>query len=162
MRPQYIQAWACLSPNSTYNIHIQDIAGQFTVFILCFIWDPNIRAWAWWLWFVQNNDILLKCKNATALWWNQNYVDYVGGDWLCLERYLLSNCEISNCILPSKILNILGMMMMYTKATIITMVMMMQVGPGDDYTLTVGGFNDALSTLGDSMFYHNGGKFSTK
>ena len=81
---------------------------------------------------------------------------------------LLCICEISNCILPSKILNILGMMMMYTKATIITMVMMMQVGPGDDYVLTVGGFNDAFSTLGDSMItsrsHHNlnGMKFSTK
>ena len=50
-------------------------------------------------------------------------------------------------------------------ATMLTMMMMMmQVGPGDDYTLTVGGFNDALSTLGDSMTNHNlnGMKFSTK
>ena len=39
---------------------------------------------------------------------------------------------------------------------------MIQVGPGDDYVLTVGGFNDALSTLGDSMAYHNGMKFSAK
>ena len=45
---------------------------------------------------------------------------------------------------------------------------MLQVGPGDDYTLTVGGFNDALSTLGDSMITNNsywnlnGMKFSTK
>ena len=38
----------------------------------------------------------------------------------------------------------------------------LQVGPGDDYTLTVGGFNDALSTLGDSMKHHNGWKFSTR
>ena len=38
----------------------------------------------------------------------------------------------------------------------------MQVGPGDDYTLTVGGFNDAQSTLGDSMSYSNGAKFGTK
>ena len=49
------------------------------------------------------------------------------------------------------------------------MMMMIQVGPGDDYTLTVGGFNDALSTLGDSMIKSsssgdnlNGMKFSTK
>ena len=47
--------------------------------------------------------------------------------------------------------------------------MMIQVGPGDDYTLTVGGFNDDLSTLGDSMIKGsrsrdnlNGMKFSTK
>ena len=40
--------------------------------------------------------------------------------------------------------------------------MLLQVGPGDDYTLTVGGFNDALSTLGDSMAYSNGRKFGTK
>ena len=37
-----------------------------------------------------------------------------------------------------------------------------QVGPGEGYVLTVGGFNDALSTLGDSMYYSNGMKFSTK
>merc|ERR1719295_784704 len=41
-----------------------------------------------------------------------------------------------------------------------------KVGPGDDYTLTVGGFNDTLSTLGDAMasgsWNHNGMKFSTK
>ena len=29
--------------------------------------------------------------------------------------------------------------------------MLLQVGPGDDYVLTVKGFNDNLSTLGDSM-----------
>merc|ERR1719391_1537642 len=43
-----------------------------------------------------------------------------------------------------------------------------KVGPGDDYMLTVGGFNDALSTLGASMITSvsgwniNGMKFSTK
>merc|ERR1719391_13634 len=37
-----------------------------------------------------------------------------------------------------------------------------QVGPGDDYTLTVGWFNDTLSTLRDSMHYNNQMKFSTK
>ena len=48
------------------------------------------------------------------------------------------------------------------------MIMMWQVGPGDDYLLTVVGFNDTLSTLGDSMittYSHanlNGMKFSTK
>ena len=49
------------------------------------------------------------------------------------------------------------------------MIMMtpMQVGPGDDYTLTVGGFNKALSTLRDSMTPSgssnlNGMKFTTK
>ena len=47
--------------------------------------------------------------------------------------------------------------------------MIVQVGPGDDYMLTVGGFNDTLSTLGDSMINSsssrhnlNGMKFSTK
>ena len=43
----------------------------------------------------------------------------------------------------------------------------MQVGPGDGYVLTVGGFNKALSTLGDSLARGdaesaNGMKFSTK
>ena len=42
------------------------------------------------------------------------------------------------------------------------MMMILQVGPGDDYRLTVEGFNDALSTLGDSMWSTNGMKFSTK
>ena len=45
------------------------------------------------------------------------------------------------------------------------MLMLLQVGPGDDYTLTVGGFNDALSTLGDSMTGSNsinGMRFSTR
>ena len=37
-----------------------------------------------------------------------------------------------------------------------------QVGAGEDYVLTVAGFNAALSTLGDSMRIHNGQKFSTK
>ena len=56
---------------------------------------------------------------------------------------------------------------------IMTMMMMMttdlmQVGPGDDYVLTVGGFNDALSTLGDSLVTRYSGdsmnrrKFTTK
>jgi len=38
-----------------------------------------------------------------------------------------------------------------------------KVGPAaDGYVLTVGGFNDVLSTLGDSMTTSNGMKFSTK
>ena len=50
---------------------------------------------------------------------------------------------------------------------IIILMMLMQVGPGDDYVLTVGGFNQAKSTLGDSMISNqngwnlNGMKFST-
>ena len=39
---------------------------------------------------------------------------------------------------------------------------MTQVGPGDNYVVAVESFNDTLSTLGDSMAYHNGMKFSTK
>ena len=39
---------------------------------------------------------------------------------------------------------------------------LLQVGPGEGYMLTVGEFNAALSTLGDSMDYHNGQKFTTK
>ena len=54
------------------------------------------------------------------------------------------------------------------KILAIMMIMMLQVGPGDDYVLTVVGFNDTLSTLGDSMITNissanlNGMKFSTK
>ena len=39
---------------------------------------------------------------------------------------------------------------------------LLQVGPGHGYMLTVAGFNRALSTLGDSMYDLNGVKFSTK
>ena len=45
---------------------------------------------------------------------------------------------------------------------------MTQVGPGDDYVLTVGGFNTTLSTLkdmnnrGHDSWNANGMKFSTK
>ena len=60
----------------------------------------------------------------------------------------------------------LKMIMMILKK----MMMNMQVGPGDDYVLTIGGFNDPLSTLGDSMTCDsmtcvqnlNGMRFSTK
>ena len=51
---------------------------------------------------------------------------------------------------------------------IVVIRLMLQVGPGDDYMLTVGGFNTGLSTLGDSMITShswanlNGMKFSTK
>merc|ERR1719436_1717831 len=37
-----------------------------------------------------------------------------------------------------------------------------KVGPGNDYTLSISGFNSSSSTLGNSMGYHNGMKFSTK
>ena len=37
-----------------------------------------------------------------------------------------------------------------------------QIGQGDSYTLSVGGFNATLSTLGDSMYRNNGEKFSTR
>ena len=51
----------------------------------------------------------------------------------------------------------------YDKMIMTTIMMMFQVGPGDGYELTVGGFNEAKSTLGDSMIkYDNGMKFSTK
>ena len=51
--------------------------------------------------------------------------------------------------------------------TIMMLSILLQVGPGHDYTLTVGGFNDALSTLGDSMVTgsvsnQNGMRFSTR
>ena len=57
----------------------------------------------------------------------------------------------------------------------IIVIIIMQVGSGDDYRLRVGGFNDALSTLGDSLTHKrrnwyredehnniNGMAFSTK
>ena len=42
---------------------------------------------------------------------------------------------------------------------------LLQIGPGDDYVLTVGQFNEALSTLGDSLTKStnlSGMKFTTK
>ena len=60
------------------------------------------------------------------------------------------------------------MMTMMSTTTIMMMLMLLQVGPGDDYVLTVGGFNDNLSTLGDSMitpwsdYNLNGMRFSTR
>ena len=77
-----------------------------------------------------------------------------------------SHCVISNDALSSKYIRYLRN---HGNATTAIMMMMIQVGPGDDFMLTLGGFNDALSTLGDSMTnsYNvacnlNGKKFSTK
>ena len=44
------------------------------------------------------------------------------------------------------------------------MTVMVQVGPGDDYVLKVGGFDGPFSTLGDSMTIHSldGMRFSTR
>ena len=59
------------------------------------------------------------------------------------------------------------MMMMLVMLIVTLMMMMMQVGPGDDYVLRVGGFNEAKSTLGDSLVTRysgesmNGRKFAT-
>ena len=44
----------------------------------------------------------------------------------------------------------------------IALTMTTQVGGGEDYELSVSGFNAGLSTLGDSLSYHNGMKFSAK
>ena len=56
------------------------------------------------------------------------------------------------------------MLMMF----MITMMMLVQVLPGDGYMLKLGGFNKSLSSLGDSMITKikglnlNGMKFTTK
>ena len=50
----------------------------------------------------------------------------------------------------------------YDKMMTMTIMMLLQVGPGDGYELTVGGFNKAKSTLGNDMTYNTGAKFSTK
>ena len=39
---------------------------------------------------------------------------------------------------------------------------MIQVGPGEEYELTVKGYDGGLSTLGNSMSRHNGRKFTAK
>ena len=59
-------------------------------------------------------------------------------------------------------------MTMVWTITIMMMLMLLQVGPGDDYVLTVGGFDTTLSTLKDMnndghvSWNANGMKFSTK
>ena len=58
-------------------------------------------------------------------------------------------------------------LLMFPKLETQIMIEMIQVGPEDgQYVLTVEGFNDALSTLGDSLENsgnkHNGMKFSAK
>ena len=67
-------------------------------------------------------------------------------------------------MMMTTLVTMMAMMMMIDTDMLVVMMMMMmmQVGPGDDYELSVGGFNDALSTLGDSMAFHNGMKFSAK
>ena len=40
--------------------------------------------------------------------------------------------------------------------------MFVQVGQGDDYVLTVEGFNASLSTLGDEFSKQNGRKFTAR
>ena len=39
---------------------------------------------------------------------------------------------------------------------------MVQIGPAEGYELSVGSFRADLSTLGDSMVYHHGMRFSAK
>merc|ERR1712156_1121101 len=50
----------------------------------------------------------------------------------------------------------------YDNKTFVAVYNNFKVGPGEDYVATVESFNDTLSTLGDSMRYCNGMKFSTK
>ena len=54
------------------------------------------------------------------------------------------------------------MMIMVMIMMMMMIMMLFQVGPGDGYELTVGGFNNAQSTLGYSMWSNNQEKFSTK
>ena len=44
----------------------------------------------------------------------------------------------------------------------IALTMTTQVGGGEDYELSVSGFNAGLSTVGDSLAFSNGAKFSAK
>ena len=65
-------------------------------------------------------------------------------------------------IMKMMLVVMMAIMMTVINIDMMMVIIMKQVGPGDDYVLTIGGFNDALSTLGDSMAYHNGMKFSAK
>ena len=85
------------------------------------------------------------CGRLWSVWGYRGFDDDgsdYGGVWFCLER-------LSVHFLGEGI------------------IMMLQVGPGCGYMLTVAGFNRTLSTLGDAMAApsdssHNGMKFSTK
>ena len=58
---------------------------------------------------------------------------------------------------------LVSIMVMVMLMVVMVIKLMIQVGPGDDYILTVGGFNNTgLSTLGDSMSSNNGMKFTTR
>jgi len=50
----------------------------------------------------------------------------------------------------------------YDGASYVAVYDQFKVGPGEDYVVTVGGFNNVLSTLGGSMDFHKGMRFSAR
>jgi len=91
---------------------------------------------------------------------NQNFKAYQDGfaangeSWIGLDKLHQLTSERSYSLKIT--------MTDYDNKTFVAVYDYFKVGPGEDYVVTVGSFNDTLSTLGDSMEYHNGMKFTTK
>jgi len=91
---------------------------------------------------------------------NQDFKDYQDGfaangeSWIGLDKLHRLTSERSYSLKIT--------MTDYDNKTFVAVYNNFKVGPGEDYVATVESFNDTLSTLGDSMRYCNGMKFSTK
>jgi len=91
---------------------------------------------------------------------NQNFKAYQDGfaangeSWIGLDKLHRLTSERSYSLKIT--------MTDYDNKTFVAVYNNFKVGPGEDYVATVESFNDTLSTLGDSMRYCNGMKFSTK
>jgi len=91
---------------------------------------------------------------------NQNFKAYQDGfaangeSWIGLDKLHQLTSERSYSLKIT--------MTDYDNKTFVAVYDYFKVGPGDNYVVAVESFNDTLSTLGDSMAYTNGMKFSTK
>jgi len=100
-----------------------------------------------------------QCENPLDFF-NKNFRDYQDGfaangeSWIGLDKLHQLTTQQSYSLRI--------VMTDYDRISYVAVYDQFKVGPGNGYVLTVGKFNAALSTLGDSMAYHNGMKFSTK
>jgi len=91
---------------------------------------------------------------------NQNFKAYQDGfaangeSWIGLDKLHQLTSERSYSLKIT--------MTDYDNKTFVAVYDYFKVGPGENYVLAVESFNETLSTLGDSMGYSNGMKFSTK
>ena len=99
--------------------------------------------------------------NSTA--WLANDLTRWRSQWLTTMEPAMWLCMTSSRLYQIKFINICNFENLIVKrAEKDCILISTQVGAGDDFVLTVTGFNATLSTLGDSMALHNGKKFSTK